>query len=244
MLPSFARKVEEFVGHRFRELDRSRAAHMAELELNFLLSDSNPYLDRVVWRESASQIIDSLIDGESSSLDERLFDDFLSSLAVFVSEEKCEGEKSGINGIDIELQRGDTRYLIVVRPRNLPDNSFQYEGLAEDFQRAVKVLKKSKTVGEIQPTIGICYGRTKRRNNGAFLQVSGQDFWELISGEPDLYMDIIEPIGYRAREFNDEFIMKRDHTLNRMVREFTEKFCTADGKIDWQKIVTHVSKTS
>jgi hypothetical protein len=57
-------------------------------------------------------------------------------------------------------------------------------------------------------------------------------------------MDIIEPIGYRAKEFNEDFNDKRMYAANRMVRDFTERFCLQDGKIDWQKVVTLVSKNA
>ena len=136
------------------------------------------------------------------------------------------------------------RYLIAVKSGKAWGNATQHKKLRDNFLAAVKVLKQNKAAGEIQPTLGICYGRFKTVNNGAFLHIGGQAFWELISGEPDLYMDIIEPIGHRAKEFNDEFYTKRANAMNRMVREFTEQFCKADGSIDWAKIVTLVSKNA
>ncbi len=80
-------------------------------------------------------------------------------------------------------------------------------------------------------------------NNGKFLHIGGQAFWELISGESDLYMDIVEPIGHRAREFNEAFCTQRANAMNRTALEFMERFCRADGSIDWPKVVTLVSKT-
>jgi len=241
---SFQQQVEQFVEVAISDFHERRVANVQSLKLLPVLRAKNPYLFRAKHLESAADLIRAILDARLSSAEEGMFGQFMEDLAKFVSQEKCDGQKTSTTGIDIDLKRDGVRYLIAVKSGKSWSNSSSMKKLRENFQTAVKVLKQSKTVGEIQPTIGICYGRTKRVNNGAFLQVSGQDFWELISGEPDLYMDIIEPIGYRAREFNDEFIMKRDHALNRMVREFTEKFCTADGKIDWQKIVTHVSKTS
>jgi hypothetical protein len=244
MFPSFGQQVEEFVGHQFRGLGHTRASHLSELTLKPLLSDKNPYLTRVKFRNSVADVVGSLLEGATASLDESLFVELMEALAVFVSNQTCGGRKSGLPGIDIDLEREGVRYLIAVKSGKNWSNSSSMKKLKDNFQTAVRVLKQNKGVGDLQPTIGICYGSTKRLNNGAYLQVCGQDFWELISGEPDLYMDIIEPIGYKAQEFNDEFVDKRDRALNRMVREFTEQFCMADGKIDWQKIVTHVSKTS
>ncbi|MCP4361921.1 MAG: hypothetical protein GY796_28245, partial [Chloroflexi bacterium] len=38
-----------------------------------------------------------------------------------------------------------------------------------------------------------------------YLKVVGQNFWYLISENKDLYTDIIEPIGYRAKQHNEAF---------------------------------------
>lgn len=166
------------------------------------------------------------------------------SVAVFVSEEKCGGRKSGITGIDIELEKDGIRYLIAVKSGKAWGNATQHKKLRDNFLTAVRVLRQNSLVGELQPTLGICYGRFKTVNNGAYLHIGGQSFWTLVSGEPDLYMDIIEPIGYRAKEFNEDFNDKRMYAANRMVRDFTERFCLQDGKIDWQKVVTLVSKNA
>ena len=136
------------------------------------------------------------------------------------------------------------RYLIAVKSGKAWGNSTQHKKLREHFKSAVRVLRQNKAVGEIQPTLGICYGRFKTVNDGAVLKIGGQSFWELISGEPELYMDIIEPIGHRAKEFNDAFEVNRGNAENRMAREFIERFCAADGSIDWPKIVTLVSKNA
>jgi hypothetical protein len=64
-----------------------------------------------------------------------------------------------------------------------------------------------------------------------------QNFWHLISGEANLYVDIVEPIGYEARRHNDSFNEKRAALQNRLVLEFTEQFCRPDGQIDWPKLV-------
>jgi hypothetical protein len=244
MEQAFEYRVERFVAEQFRELDQSRAQYVERLDLEPLLRTRNPYFARVNQRGLASEVVESVLDGGTASIEESLFDGFLKALAVFVSEEKCNGRKSGITGIDIELERGDVRYLIAVKSGKAWGNATQHKKLRDNFQTAVKVLRQNKAVGEIQPTLGICYGRFKTVNNGAFLHIGGQSFWELISGEPDLYMDIIEPIGHRAKEFNDAFHTKRANAMNRMEREFLERFCLADGSIDWARIVTLVSKNA
>jgi Type II restriction endonuclease EcoO109I len=238
---SFKQNVERFVENQISDFHLRRATNVESLRLKELLRSKNPYLFRAKNLESAPGLVQALLDARLSSAEEGMFGTFMEALAVFVSEQKCNGRKSGITGIDLELQRNNVRYLIAIKSGKAWGNATQHKKLRDNFITAVKVLKQNSFVGEIQPTLGICYGRFKTSNNGAYLHVGGQSFWELISGDSNLYMEIIEPIGFRAKEFNDEFHDKRNRALNRMVREFMDDFCLVDGSIDWPKIVTLVS---
>jgi hypothetical protein len=244
MNQSFKEQVERFVEVQIAQFHQKRLANIESLKLTQVLQAKNPYLFRAKHMESAAELVQGILDARLSSAEEGMFGGFMEELAVFVSEQKCNGRKSGITGIDIELEREGIRYLIAVKSGKAWGNATQHKKLRDNFQTAVKVLKQNSAVGAIQPTLGICYGRFKTVNNGAFLHIGGQSFWELLSYEPDLYMDLIEPIGYRAKQFNEEFADNRTHALNRMVREFTERFCREDGSIDWPKIVTLVSKNA
>ncbi len=68
------------------------------------------------------------------------------------------------------------------------------------------------------------------------MQVMGQNFWYLISEDPRLYIDIIEPLGYRAHEHNAAFLTEKDRIINLFTIELLDDFCT-DGLIDWEKLV-------
>jgi len=70
-----------------------------------------------------------------------------------------------------------------------------------------------------------------------YLKVVGQNFWYLISEDKDLYTDIIEPIGYRAKERNEAFDAERAKVMNRFTRQFIDQFCDPVGAIDWEKLV-------
>ncbi len=53
----------------------------------------------------------------------------------------------------------------------------------------------------------------------------------------NLYTDIIEPIGYRAKEHNEAFESGRGRIENRFTREFIDTFCDDDGSINWVRLV-------
>jgi len=61
-------------------------------------------------------------------------------------------------------------------------------------------------------------------------------FWEFISGNPDLYLNIIKPLGYSAREKNEEFDKEYAQIVNRFTFEFSRRFAI-NGEINWDALV-------
>jgi hypothetical protein len=69
------------------------------------------------------------------------------------------------------------------------------------------------------------------------MKVVGQNFWYLISENNELYTDIIEPIGYRAKEHNEVFLLEKGNVTNRFTKQFIDRFCDNRGAIHWAKLV-------
>jgi len=65
---------------------------------------------------------------------------------------------------------------------------------------------------------------------------SGQEFWNFISEDERLYLDIIEPLGFEAKKRNEEFQEAYSEIINIFTAEFLKEFCIK-GKIDWEKLV-------
>jgi hypothetical protein len=65
----------------------------------------------------------------------------------------------------------------------------------------------------------------------------GQKFWAFISGNDNLYTDIIEPLGHQAKEKNEQFMQEYAKVVNKFTFEFIGTFCDADGNILWEEIV-------
>ena len=51
-----------------------------------------------------------------------------------------------------------------------------------------------------------------------------------------LYTDLIEPLGHKAKEKNEEFDKEHAKIVNIFTQEFCDKFCT-NGEIDWEALV-------
>ena len=108
--------------------------------------------------------------------------------------------------------------------------------MRDDFRKATRTLRTSGSNLNIIAINGCCYGKTSNYDKGDYLKYSGQMFWSFITGEEDFYLKIIEPIGYKAREKNYEFMQQYYLMVNRFTNEFYKEFCLSSGAIDWEKL--------
>jgi hypothetical protein len=108
--------------------------------------------------------------------------------------------------------------------------------MRENFARAIQQIQKSRRGIRVVAVNGCCYGQDAHPNKGDYFKYCGQGFWALISGRGELYTQIIEPLGHRAKEKNEEFIEEYAKIVTTFTVEFANEFCTR-GKIDWVKLV-------
>jgi hypothetical protein len=163
--------------------------------------------------------------------------DFLERLAIYVIEQLWNGQKSSTTGIDLEFKKDDIRYLVSVKSGPNWGNSTSNQKQREYFHTAVSVIKQQSAVERIEPVLGICYSKKRTSYNHGITTIHGQLFWELLSGDRDFFTEIVEPIGYRAKEHNDKFFDEKARILNLFTAEFMEKFCD-DGVINWERLVS------
>ncbi|MCI0518790.1 MAG: cytosolic protein [Chloroflexi bacterium] len=228
--------VRAYVNENIVDFHSRRIHSLETLTLEKLLH-KNPYLFKAKAINNANQLIDSLLDAFLSSSEEKLFGDFLEGLALFVAGETCEGRKSTAPGVDLEFIHNDVHYVVSIKSGPNWGNSSQQKKPEEDLRNAVMRLKQQRRGANVQSVLGICYGKNKTGYLRGYLKVAGQNFWYLISEDKDLYTQIIEPIGYRAREQNDAFLTQKAGVTNRFVKMFIERFCNPQGLIDWNRLV-------
>lgn len=53
----------------------------------------------------------------------------------------------------------------------------------------------------------------------------------------NLYIDIIEPLGNKAKEQNDEFQKSYSQMINKFTKQFSNDYCNDNGEIDWERLV-------
>ncbi len=187
---------------------------------------------------TSEQIVRSIVDAYLSSSEETILGDWLEGLAIFINKKVYGGWKSGINNIDLEFDKNERRYIVNIKSGPNWGNRSQIQKMISDFNSARKTLLTSNSKMVVEAVNGCCYGRdSKPLKKDNYYKYCGKQFWEFISGDPDLYLKIIHPLGHRAKEKNEEFIHAYSNVINRFTVEFSSLFCQSTGAIDWEKIL-------
>ena len=236
-MPSIKRKdVIQYVEEHIGEFHTARLESLKELKLKTVLKRKNPYLFKSKDISVAGDLVQAILSAHLSSQEEALFGEFLERLSIFVCGKVYLGTKSSSEGIDLELDKGGIRYLVSIKSGPNWGNSQQVKRMKDDFRKAMKSLKTSNSKITVTAVNGCCYGKDNKPQKDEYLKLCGQKFWEFISGDSQLYLEIIEPLGHKAKEKNDEFKDSFSKILNKFTLEFMNDFCK-DGIIDWKKIV-------
>ncbi|MEA3308684.1 MAG: PmeII family type II restriction endonuclease [Chloroflexota bacterium] len=234
-------EVCEYVNKRIVSFHEKRFAALTGLELKSLLK-KNPYLFKAKNVETANELIEGFLTARLSSAEEKFFGDFLEDLAIFIAGKTSGGHKSAAPGVDLEFIEGGIHYIVSIKSGPNWGNSDQQNKLEQNLRDAVTRVKQSQFGANAQAVLGICYGKTRTNFLRGYLKVVGQNFWTLISGNQDLYTEIIEPIGYRAEEHNTLFKKRKNGLHNKLSVQFVQEFCdSSTGMIDWVRLVEYNS---
>jgi hypothetical protein len=210
---------------------------LAVLKLKKVLRRKNPYLFKAKFVTNAPDLVKQFLDAHLSSQEEGIFGGFLEGLAVFICNRVFSGKKSSAEGVDLEFERDDIYYIVSIKSGPNWGNSSQIKKMRQNFSQAKRILGTNTSARNIVAVNGCCYGQEKNEDKGDYLKKCGQSFWSFVSGDDELFTAIIEPLGHRAKERNEEFHIEYGKVVNRFTAEFIENFCQPDGAILWDKLV-------
>ncbi len=234
-LPS-PKEIRDYVAANISGFHQTRLARLEDLKLKQILKRKNPYLFKAKNILTAEALVRVLLDAHLSSQEETLFGDFLEGLAIHINAKAFGGKKSNAEGIDLEFDRDGIRWLVSIKSGPNWGNSGQINKMRDNFKKATRIARTGKSKLDVRAVNGCCYGRDETPDKGDFQKLCGQRFWEFVSGDMNLYIDIIEPLGYQAKQRNDEFDVAYAKVVNRFTESFIADFC-ADGAINWQGLV-------
>lgn len=238
MKPLNLDEVKDFVNVNIDTFHKDRLRTLQGYTLSDLIK-KNPYLLKAKNVTKASELIEQVLTAKLSSSEEELFGQFLENLAIFVAEKTTDGHKSGATGIDLEFDKDNIHYFVSVKSGTNWGNNAQQSKQENDFATAMKVFKQRKGQKiQCDAILGICYGNVRTSRVRGALKLVGQNFWTFISGNKDLYQQIIVPIGYKAQEHNDAYLVEAGNVINLRTRDFIFTYCDpTTGEIEWDKLL-------
>ena len=232
--------VKKYVEENIEEFHERRYESLKRLKFSKILTKKNPYLFKAKNILTAHELVQNLLDAHLSSQEEGIFGEFLEGLSIFVCGKVFNGQKSAAQGIDLEFIRKSIKYIVTIKSGPNWGNADQIRKMKENFRIAKRILSANKSISNIVAINGCCYGRDANSDKGEYMKICGQEFWEFISNNSKLYLEIIEPLGSKAKERNEKFFISYGELLTVFTQQFTNEFCIK-GKIDWNKLVKYNS---
>jgi len=237
MTKLYTRDISSSLSDRIGQLYKQEVEHIKQVRLSDILRQADGYFLAFKRVALLDQFVREGIDRAILPTEQKLFHRLLVDLSLFVCERTHRGWKSSFTGIGLEFRAGKTHYLVSVKSRPNWGNSQQITAMKREFNKAKRILRTNAPGRKIVAICACCYGRDNKPDKGEYLNLCGQRFWEFISGNENLYTEIIEPLGHRARERNEQFAEAYAQIINKFTIEFAKDFCEEDGKINWEKLV-------
>lgn len=229
--------IIKFIEPNIQSFHKKRLDNLLTLRLNNILKRKNPYLFKAKALNTAQDLVKNILDAHLSSQEEGIFGGFLEELAIFICGSVYRGKKSSAEGIDLEFSRKGVRYIVSIKSGPNWGNSRQISKMKDDFKKAKRILGTNTSGVKVISVNGCCYGKDDKPDKVDYLKYCGQRFWEFISGNENLYTEIIEPLGHKAKKKNDKFMEEYAKVINKFTIEFAREYCTNDGSILWNKLV-------
>lgn len=156
---------------------------------------------------------------------------------------KIFSEGTGVEGADILKTKGGRHYHIQVKsgPNTIPkDLGVRISQLLRSAQR--------RNLGSVA-LFGMCYGSKQQvsgivrqyvEQEGGINWLTGREFWEFISGDPDCIDEIYKVAAEAGEEFRDARNQALSEILEAKIEELTEQFERLYGKSDglmWENLL-------
>ncbi|MCC8142163.1 MAG: hypothetical protein LIO56_06505 [Lachnospiraceae bacterium] len=230
-------KVIQAIADALEIFYNSLISKIDELDIKKIMKRKNPYLYRAKAMESASEIVESVLNAFITSSEETIFGNcFFEPIAIAASG----GNKALAEGIDIMIENSDknTIYAIAVKSGPSVFNADSKKRQEQNFMAASKLAQQAKS--RYEAYIGYSYGKKKESGRGKpkmYRELAGKRFWAELTGDDDFYLKIIDFMGTMPEQYVAKYKESYNKACNRLVREFSNSFCLQDGSIDWEKLV-------
>lgn len=227
-----------------------RLIRLEAVKLSYISKRKNPHLFKAKNIETAGDLAKSILDAFLSSQEETIFGDLMENLAIHVCHEVFNGKKveeGKYRSVDLIFDRDEKTYIVGIKSGPNWGNSDQVNTMKRNLKIAKKILRTELKKNNIVSVNGCIYGRdnsphkVSKNPDLSYYKICGQSFWELISGDDQLYKRIIQPLDKEAKKrdyvFKELYVKK----INEMTKDIIDLFYTKNT-LNWGKIIDYVSK--
>ena len=234
--------LRQFVAARLTKFHEAREMNIANTDARKLLARKNPYLYRYLRFDTTKEMVDALMAASLSSSEETTFGKALEDIAIHICEQAFGGDKSPAEGIDLQFHRDSKRYLVSIKSGPNWGNADQTKKMRQNFDSARGRLRQNQSVGEIVAVNGCCYGSTARNGGyhqmGDYYKLCGKEFWELISGEPEMYRLLFDMVAEAAdARTQDDDVVHLSPAIKKATQAIRSGYSLPDGTLNWHAVL-------
>ena len=166
MKPITQREIADYVQANIQNFHQRRLDSLQKLKLMNVVKRKNPYLFKAKNINTAAEFVTTLLDAHLSSQEEGIFGGFLEELAIFICAKVYNGQKSSAEGIDLEFERDNIRYIVSIKSGPNWGNSSQVAKLRDNFRKAKRILSTNTSLKNVVAVNGCCYGKNRTPDKG------------------------------------------------------------------------------
>lgn len=207
------------------------------INITDVMRRKNPYLYRAKAMQNAGEIVESVLSAFVSSSEETIFGNcFFEPLAIAASG----GNKALAEGIDIMVQDDSANTICAIAVKSGPSvfNADSKKRQEQNFMAAAKLAQQARA--RYEAIIGYSYGKKKESGRGRpkmYRELAGKQFWAELTGDEAFYLKIIQYMGTLPEQYVERYKVSYNRAFNRLVRDFSIRFCHEDGSINWDALV-------
>ena len=219
-------------------------------KLAVITKRKNPYLFKAKNIETAGDLAKGLLDAFLSSQEETIFGDLMEKLAIHICHQVFNGikaEQGKYRSIDLIFNRDGKTFIVGIKSGPNWGNSDQVNIMRRNFKKAKTIIRTELGKKDLVAVNGCMYGKdnvphkVSKDPDLSYYKICGQVFWELVSGDDELYKKLIQPLDKEVKKRDETFKELYIKKINEMTKDIVELFYTKNN-LDWDKIIEYVSK--
>ncbi|MDO8486573.1 MAG: PmeII family type II restriction endonuclease [Candidatus Staskawiczbacteria bacterium] len=217
---------------------------LEQMKLKNVIKRKNPYLFKAKNIETAGDLAKNILDAFLSSQEETIFGDLMENLAINICRQVFNGRKAQqgkFKSVDLIFKRDRKIYIVGIKSGPNWGNSDQINTMIKNFKKAKQIIKPISSKAKIIAVNGCMYGKDNQPNKVSYFKLCGQPFWELVSGDNNLYKKIIQPLDRETKKRDEDFKKLYVRKINEMTKDIIDLFYTKNN-LDWDKIIEYISK--